>query len=150
MAQESSGAVASEFKSELASATPASGARLTGTGPPELRNGIRPNLPISVWEGTKHDGRKLYRWSVATVVAANAVDVASSWRHPEANPFLAQPGSRFGLSSVALKAGFAGASLVIERFALRSNPKLYKKLAWLNFAIAGGLGFTARHNFSVH
>jgi hypothetical protein len=30
--------------------------------------------------------RALYRWSLATVLAANAADVASSWRNREANP----------------------------------------------------------------
>ena len=84
------------------------------------------------------------------MIAANAADVASSWQRPEANPFLAKPGSTFGTGSVAIKAGFAGASLLIEKWALRSNPKLYRKFAWLNIAIAGGLGVTATYNFSLH
>jgi len=94
-------------------------------------------------------GRTLYRWSVAALLAGNVADIASSWHRPEANPLLATPGAKFDVGSVALKSGFIGASLVIEYWALRHNRHLYKGLAWMNYAVAGGLGVVVEHNVNV-
>ena len=136
---------ASEFTLELRKAEPA-----FGVPAPALAIVAQPAGLRRTGATTEFDGQKLYRWSVAAVVAGNAMDVASSWRRPEANPLLSKPGSQFGSRSVAIKAGFAGASLLIERWAVRSNPRLYRKFAWLNIAIAGGLGVTATYNFTLH
>jgi hypothetical protein len=95
-------------------------------------------------------GRKFYRWSVVAVVAGNAADAMSSWHHLEANPVLAKPGATFDTRSMALKAGFLGASLLIEHWALRHNPRLYRSIAWMNVAIAGGFGGVAAYNTSLH
>jgi hypothetical protein len=94
-------------------------------------------------------GRTLYRWSVAAVLAGNTADLLSSWHRPEANPVLANPGTRFNAESAALKSGFVGASLLIEYWALRHNRRLYKVLAWMNYAVAGGLGVVVEHNLTV-
>jgi hypothetical protein len=96
------------------------------------------------------DGKKLYRWSLAAVAAGNAADTFSSWHHPEANLFLANPGTNFDGRSVALKSAFIGASFLIEHWALKHNTGLYRPLAWLNFAIGGALGGVAAHNMSQH
>src|ERR1700680_570445 len=93
--------------------------------------------------------RTLYRWSVATVWAANAADVASSWKNREANPFVAGPTAQFGVTSFAIKSGFVGASLVMQHFVLRHRPDLQKRLAWMNFVTAGALGGVAAHNLSL-
>ena len=93
--------------------------------------------------------RTLYRWSVATVLAANAADVASSWKNREANPFVAGPTAQFGVTSFAIKSGFVGASLVMQHFVLRHRPDLQKRLAWMNFVTAGALGGVAAHNASL-
>jgi hypothetical protein len=95
-------------------------------------------------------GRQFYRWSVMAIVAGNAADTVSSWHHPEANPVLANPGAAFDTRSVALKAAFLGGSLLIEHWALSHNPRLYRRLAWMNVAIAGGLGGVAMYNASLH
>ena len=97
----------------------------------------------------RQSGRTLYRWSVAAVLAGNAADIASSWHRQEANPLLANPGSKFDVTSVALKSGFVGASLLLEYWALHHNPHLYKALAWMNFGVAGGLGAVVEHNVTV-
>ena len=101
-----------------------------------------PGPPVSA-------GRNLYRWSVAAVVAANAADIASSWRGQEANPVVAGGGSQFGMRSVAIKSGFVATSLLVQNVVLRHRPDLHKRMAWLNFATAGVLGGVARHNYSV-
>ena len=143
MAQVQPGTVAPDMSFEVSTAAPAFG--LAGTPPARVTHPI----PPPVTERIEHDGRNLYRWSVVAVVAANALDVASSWQQMEANPVLGA-NSRFGARAVAIKAGFAGGSLLIEHWALRKNPKLYRKFAWLNFSVAGGLGVTASYNFHLH
>ncbi|HEY7334513.1 MAG TPA: hypothetical protein VH639_06490 [Bryobacteraceae bacterium] len=90
--------------------------------------------------------RRLYRWSVASLAAGNAADAITSWRKLEANPILAQPGSTFGPGSVAVKAGILGASLWLERWAARRNPRLYSAFAWINFGSAAGLAAVSQHN----
>lgn len=99
---------------------------------------------------SKRDGKSLYKWSLAAVAAGNAADTWSSWNRPEANLFLAKPGSDFNLRSMALKSVFIGASLVIQRWALSHNSGLYRPLAWLNFTIGAALGGVAAHNAALH
>jgi len=94
-------------------------------------------------------GRTLYRWSLATVLAANVADVASSWSQQEANPVISGGGARFGATSVAIKTGFVATSLLVQHIALRHRPDLYKKLAWMNFGTAGVLGGVAKYNMGV-
>lgn len=129
-------------------------------------NPLLPTRPVNIGEMTaptvasrfettrdsirdRFPGRTLYHWSIATVLAANAADVASSWSQQEANPLLAGGGARFGATSVAIKTGFVATSLVIQHVALRHRPDLYKKLAWLNFATSGVLGGVAKYNMGV-
>ena len=114
-------------------------------------------LPASAAEtfqfpSTKHDrveGKAFYRWSQVAVFAGNAADTVSSWNQSEGNPLLAKSGGNFGTGSLAIKAGLLGTSLVIQRWALHHNPKLYKSFAWMNVAIAGGLGAAAAHNVAI-
>jgi len=92
-------------------------------------------------------GRSLYRWSMAAVIAANGADAISSWHGQEANPVIGS--GQFGYSSIAIKSGFVGSSLLIQHIILRHRPDLYKKLAWLNFGTAGLLGGVAAHNMQI-
>ena len=94
-------------------------------------------------------GRALYRWSMAVLAASGAADVASSWRRPEANPVVAGPGSTFGAGSVAIKLGLMGSSFLLERLVLRHRPDLYRRIAWMNFGIAGAQAAVVRHNIAV-
>jgi hypothetical protein len=98
----------------------------------------------------KRDGHTLYRWSLAAALAGTAADTFSSWSHPEANPLLANPGSNFDARSAVLKSALLGASFLIEYYALRHNPHLYRHFAWLNFTIAGVLGGAVAHNMLLH
>ena len=93
--------------------------------------------------------RSLFMASVAALAAANAADLATSWGRREGNPFLASSNSQFGPQSAALKGAFTGVSLVIQWFALRHNPRLYRGLAWTNFTLAGGISAVAIRNTTV-
>ena len=95
------------------------------------------------------EGRNFYRWSLAAVGAGNAADAFSSWHQSESNPLLARSGGNFNAQSLVIKAGLIGASLAIQRVALRRNRRLYKQFAWLNIAVGGGLGAAAAHNFNI-
>jgi hypothetical protein len=50
---------------------------------------------------------------------------------------------------VLLKSALVSASFLIERWALRQNPHLYRTFAWLNFTIAGVLGGVVAHNVAL-
>ena len=91
----------------------------------------------------------LYRWSMVSLLAANAADAASSWRGQEVNPVVAGPTANFGVTSFAIKAGFVGASLLIQHVVLRHRPDLEKRMAWMNFISSGALGGVAAHNMSI-
>jgi hypothetical protein len=86
---------------------------------------------------------------VAILAAGGVADVASSWRRPEANPVVAGTGSTFGTGSVAIKLGLVGSSFVLEHFVLRHRPDLYRRIAFLNFGIAGAQTAVVGHNLSL-
>jgi len=113
--------------------------------PPYLASPVK----VDATRDAKSDGQTMYRWSLGAVAAGNAADTFSSWHRPEANPLLAGPGSEFDGRSVLLKSALVGASFLIEHWALRQNPHLYRTFAWLNFTIAGVLGGVVAHNISL-
>lgn len=88
----------------------------------------------------------LYRWSVVTLLAANASDAASSWQKREANPLVAGSATQFGMTAIAIKSGFVGASLLVQHFVLRNRPDLAKRMAWMNFVSSGALAGVSVHN----
>jgi hypothetical protein len=97
----------------------------------------------------RSDGRTFYRWSMVAVTAANTADSISSWHQIEANPLLARPGSQFDGRSLMLKSALLGATFLMERWALRHSPTLYRTFAWVNLTIAGALGGVVTHNMSL-
>ena len=117
--------------------------------PPAPNAILEPSLRTVEPHRTVPPGRTFYLWSVATLAASGAADVASSWRRPEANPVMAGPGSTFGGGSVAIKLGLVGSSILLERLVLRHRPDLYRRVAWLNFGIAGAQAAVVRHNMSL-
>jgi len=94
-------------------------------------------------------GRTLYRWSVASVLAVNAADAASSWHGQEANRLVAGTGTQFGGTSIAIKSGFVATSLVLQHVVLRHRPDLYKRMAWINFGTSAAFGGVVVHNYQV-
>lgn len=91
---------------------------------------------------------RLYNASLVALVAANAVDIHSSWGHVEANPIL---GSRrqFDAQSAAIKGGIVGGLVLVQWAIARKNPGIKRKLARINFAVAGGVGAVAARNYHV-
>lgn len=119
------------------------------TAPQEMF-AVRPvpySMPREVPETPR--GRGLFAASVAALAAANVADLATSWGRREGNPLIASPNARFGPQSALLKTGFTGVSLAIQWVALRRNPRIYRSLAYTNFAIAGGMSAVAVRNASV-
>lgn len=88
----------------------------------------------------------LWKWSVSTLISANALDVASSYGLKEGNPLL---GTRFNGRSLAIKSGLTAGQLVAQYFVLRKHPERRRTAAIVNFAIAGGLGIVSAHNFGI-
>jgi hypothetical protein len=93
------------------------------------------------------------RWkiSLATLAAANTLDVASSWQKRELNPALTPSSSTFGVQSAVLKMGITGIVIGVEWLAMRhhARPDLYRALSIVNFGSAAALGVVAGHNFTV-
>lgn len=93
----------------------------------------------------------LWKTSVASLVAANAMDEASSWGKHELNPALSGSQGTFGKQGALLKLGVAGGVVVVEYLVLRHHPSrsLAKALAWINFGDAAVTGAVAGRNFGI-
>jgi hypothetical protein len=93
----------------------------------------------------------LWRISVATLAAANVLDVQSSWGKRELNPALSNASGTFGAQGAAIKSACQGGLLAIEYLVTRHHPsgKLYKALSLINFGAAGAMGGVAAHNYTI-
>lgn len=94
-------------------------------------------------------GKKIFKWSVAALLAANAADAASSWGQPEANRLLAGPRGRFDSRGLSIKLGVVGAIVVGEIVLVRHHPQAATRLGFVNFSTAGLTGSIAVHNLGV-
>lgn len=90
--------------------------------------------------------RKVYRWSVAAMAGATALDAASSWGRLEANPVLRGPGGRFGMKGVLIKGLMMGGALAVQRRFGHDHPKA---TAISNFATAGAFSAVAAYNWRL-
>jgi hypothetical protein len=99
----------------------------------------------------KTPGKKLWQWSLASLTAANAMDVQSSWGKHELNPALAGPGGTFGPSGALLKLGFQGGLLGVEYLITRghTSPRVYRALSILNFGVSAGTIGVAARNYTI-
>jgi len=93
----------------------------------------------------------LWKASAASLLAANAMDEASSWGKHELNPVLAGRQGTFGKQGALLKLGVAGGVVAVEYLVLRHRPShsLAKALAWINFGDAAVTGAVAGRNFGI-
>jgi hypothetical protein len=96
-----------------------------------------PAMAPLLYAGENHH---LWLASVATLVAAEGMDVASSRGGVEANPLMKHGG-------VAIKVSAVGAVVLIEWLATRHHPS--KALAVVNFAGAGALTGVAARNWRI-
>jgi len=90
---------------------------------------------------------RVYQWSVASVVAANTVDVHSSWGKYEANPLLGS--GRFGARQLTIKSGIIVGWQFAAWAVTRHNPKARRRLAWLNIGAAAAISGVAIRNYTI-
>jgi hypothetical protein len=94
----------------------------------------------------------LWRASLASLAAANAIDVHSSWGKHELNPRLAAgPQDTFSTRGALIKLGLQGGIMGFEYLVTRGHPtgKFYRRLAWINFGAAGAITGVSVHNYTV-
>jgi len=94
---------------------------------------------------------KLWRVSMASLAAANVLDVQSSWGKHELNSTLAGPGGNFGKQGALIKLGLQGGLMGFEYLITRGHPsrKLYRVLTVVNFGTAATISAVAVHNYTV-
>ena len=95
--------------------------------------------------------KRLWKASIAAVVAGSAVDIQSSFGKRETNGLLANGQGTFSMSGIGLKLALTGAALAGQHYMVHKHPMSagYKTGALINFAFAGTLAGVAAHNYSV-
>jgi hypothetical protein len=89
--------------------------------------------------------RRLYKWSVAALVAGNVADASSSWGGNELNPLAGR--GRYGVSQVSVKALVLAGPLLLQ-WRLR-RPQNERVFTITNFAVGGSLAGLAIRNWKV-
>jgi hypothetical protein len=84
-----------------------------------------------------------WKISVVSLAASQAADAASSYGYPEANRLY---GARFAGRWIAIKAGIAVATPLIESRMMRRHPGLRKAFALFNFGTAAATAAAAAYN----
>jgi hypothetical protein len=90
-----------------------------------------------------------WKWSIAPVIASQALDVTSSYGMRELNPALAGPDGRFGMKAATVKIGVTGALIGVEYLIVKFHPgaaRVFTKLNWSGSALTAGF---AAHNFAI-
>ena len=90
-----------------------------------------------------------WRISAGTLVAATAVDAASSWGGVELNPILAGADHRFSARGAAIKGSVAAATILIQWAILRHHPRAAKLFAIVNFGASGAYVGVAARNWRI-
>jgi hypothetical protein len=94
----------------------------------------------------------LWKASVISLAAANAMDIHSSWGKHELNPALSGGNqATFGTQGALIKLGLQGGLIGLEYLITRRHPagKVYRSLAVVNFGAAGAMSAVAAHNYSI-
>jgi hypothetical protein len=95
--------------------------------------------------------KRLWHVSLASLAAANVMDVQSSWGKHELNSPLASANGTFGARGALMKSGFQGGLMGLEMLVLRRHPNrtLCRFLAVVNFGAAAVVAGTTVHNYGV-
>ena len=95
--------------------------------------------------------KKLWRASLVTLAATDALDVHSSWGKRELNPALAATSRVFGRDAALIKLGIFGGVIGVEYLVTRRRPgsRLYRALAFINFGGCAANGAVAIHNYGL-
>jgi hypothetical protein len=109
------------------------------------------NLAQSAEQVARGEARWRRQWviSLATLVAAQTLDAASSYGMRELNPLLASANGGFGLKAVAIKFATMGAFMGVESMLVRKHPKTAKMFTLLNWTAAGVTASFAVHNYQL-
>ncbi len=106
-------------------------------------------MPCQAIEAPKQP-KKLWWASVAAVVAASLLDVASSQGGKEANPLLQGPNGTFSTGrALLLKSVASGGIIGIEAWVLHRSPSSARSASVVNFATAGTISALAVRNWRV-
>jgi hypothetical protein len=90
-------------------------------------------------------GRKrLWKWSIGVLAAANAADVMTSMGRHELNPVLGV--GQFGARATSVKISISAATIGVQYLLVRRRPQTMRKAAYINFALAGATGAVATFN----
>ena len=105
--------------------------------------------PLSAQDGGSKWPKRLWKASIAAVVAGSAVDMHSSLGKHETNGLLANRQGAFSMQGVGIKLAIAGAAIGTQQYLLHKHPaaSTYRTGALINFAVAGALGGVAAHNY---
>ena len=90
-----------------------------------------------------------WKWSLAPLVASQALDITSSYGMRELNPLLAGPQGQFGMQSTLLKVGVTAGFIGIEYLIVKIHPasaRIFTKVNWAAAALTTGF---AVHNFAI-
>ena len=100
---------------------------------------------------TPRAGSALWKASVASLVAGNALDLQSSWGKHELNPALSGPAGKFGGQGVLIKLGLQGGLLGVEYLITRKHPskRTYQVLSVINFGNAATTAAVAGYNYTI-
>lgn len=107
---------------------------------------MRCALILAVLLASTVQAQRIYHLSIGAQVAAQGLDVASSWGGVEANPVLGR-GQRYGWRATAIKAGIAFGGLAIQRYVLRKHPQHRRVATIVNFGMAGATSAVAIRNW---
>ena len=114
---------------------------VTAPGPAYARDFVkrplRAPLPVS------------WKWSLAPLVASQALDVTSSYGMRELNPVLAGPDGRFGVQAVSMKLGVTAALVGIEYLIVKAHPRSARFFTRINWSGAAVTSSFAVHNFAI-
>jgi hypothetical protein len=122
-----------------------------GDLPPVDRAALAEQAP-QVPDAVLHPRRSLpasWKWSLAPVLASQALDASSSYGMRELNPVLAGPDGRFGMQSTTIKLGLTGALLGMESLIVRAHPASARVFSKLNWAAAMVTFGVAAHNYAI-
>lgn len=91
---------------------------------------------------------RAYEWSVVAMGASQALDIHSSMGGYELNPVLGR--GRFGVRQVSIKAAIVGGGLLVQWIALRKHPEHKRKVAFINYSVAGATSIVAIRNYKSY
>ena len=108
-----------------------------------------PFTPCQAVEAQKRS-KRLWWVSVAVVVAATLLDVASSRGGVETNPILRTRNGTFNTKrALLLKSAATGGMLATEAWVIRRSPSSDRSAATVNFVSGGALAGLAIRNWKV-